>query len=273
MPNIQDRIARARWRKWSKRELLKLAALLQSQSLSEISIQLGRSESAIRDKTREKFPELVEHHRALFPADWGQVVMPVNSRAPWSQEDRDKLREMYTTGRPMKEIIAAFGRSSASIYAQMKVMHLKERDSGSNRPWDLINKEYDDGSSIQQLMRKWHVDYYRLVRNLRNHEKRSRSQLNEEEAEIIQERYLSGCTIACIANGLCRDQGTISRFVTDKKLLTIGIDAFGELIDLASEMIEIGFNTRTIAAKLELPLSRALRIVDLAKKVEAGDED
>lgn len=265
MQNIQDPRAFA-IRRWSREELAALAVLLRSEPLRSIAEKLGRTELAIRNKAQKAHPELVVRHRKLFPNDWVSKRGAHHSWE-WTDEDFRNTRDWYADRVPVKDIASRLGRTRSAVTAMLHRMGLK-RGRGLPVPWAEINRLFDNGASLSQLMEQYHVSYPRLKKGLKSYVEKKPA-LNTEEIEFIHEKYLSGCSINCIASALRRNKKTISSVVTDHNLQRHAGEVLDDVLDLTAKLVAEGMPTRIIAEKIEVRLSVAVQLIRMVGDTES----
>lgn len=241
--------------------VLKVGALYPVTSVSDLAKMFGRTPKAIRELVLRNFPMLVAAHNQRFPADTINKAVAPRCSDIWREEDDKILSDLWDAGRSAQDIAGQLGRTKGAVYNRAKKIHKQPRLIAL--PLDRIRQDYDAGPHWQNL-RIAHTSAATLKDNLVV-PTRTFMRISPEEAEIIHEKYLSGCTLECIAHGLGRQRAAIIHHIKADQLEAVASESFVEIFELVDLLVKEGVTTRGIAEKLKLPLHRAARIVGIVR--------
>lgn len=164
----------------------------------------------------------------------------------WTADDHAILKREWLAGTSIKQIAQMLDRSPQAV----RIMRNKTGLPTRYAKYDVrpeIQEMYEAGYPIKQIASQANVTANTLTRSLNRN--RYRSDLNDDEKQIIEERHADGCSASCIARRLRRHHSTISRYIKDAELE----DDSQPLDDLVSELMASGLTAYQVAAKLELP--------------------
>lgn len=249
---------RAEFRRWSRADDAHLQALAGRRTNAEIAASLGRTVGAIDQRLR------------LYPELQGLTTPPTRGRSPWSEADDARLGELLAAGKTYAEVARLLHRTPSAIASRVWV--LRGRQS-AGRDWAALQQAYDAGASITQIMKDFKISYYALVRGIQTNSRTDKRPLDDEEIDLIEEKYLNGCTIKCIMRSTGRGEKTIISAISERKLKERMSEKLCDAIDICEILENENLSARAIAEKLEIPLDRASRILAIHRELSEGDEN
>lgn len=263
-----DQAARPKRRLWSVAEVLLLQQAIARTSFFELAEELQRQPSAVCKKARALGLALADHHRR-FPADRALVLggPQVARRAGdiyWPEEDEEICR-LRNAGFTIGEIANQLERTGNSIKTRIRRLKITNKYHQPN--WVDVQTDYDNGVKIKEIEKKYNTSRYRMSKNISLH-KRRHTALDDEEKELIVEKYMSGCTLKCITNSLGRSDAAITKYLSDTNLEAQVSEEITDIISFVSNLLENGFTARSIGQKLDISLRRAARLVSIVRNLE-----
>lgn len=249
---------RTEFKRWSRAEDALLQALAGRQTNAEIAASLGRTVGAIDQRLR-LYPEI----RAL-------AGPPIRGRSPWSLADDERLRQLRAAGKSCAEIAQLMHRTPSAIASRIWVLRGR-RPASPGRDWAAIQRAYDDGAAITRIMKDFRISYYAVVKGIKTNSRTNKRRLSEEEIDLIEEKYLNGCTIKCIMRSTGRGEKSIIKAISSGKLKERMSEKLYEAIDICEILEKENLNAREIAEKLEIPLERSSRILAIYRELSEGE--
>lgn len=162
-------------KRWTKKdEDLLHSLLIKGKNYVEISIILKRTKNSLSSKIKK---------------------LGLTKKTEWSEEEIDKCFNLLKDGKSFKDIGEILGKSQVAVTRKMHRLGLKSgfkpnRNKGKTKyseyDWREIQKEYDDGLSYSELLKKFHLSSYAIIWAKNNNQIKMRT--NIEGLKIAREK-------------------------------------------------------------------------------------
>lgn len=86
------------------------------------------------------------------------------SAEDWTDEQIKTLRQMYADRRPVREMVAAIGKTIGAIRARASHLGLKQRDAYSDADFETLQKFYRTGKTLSQVVKALKRPYANVAR-------------------------------------------------------------------------------------------------------------
>jgi transposase len=244
-------------RRWTDEDKNFIARNYSSMSIEEMASNLDRTPLAVTKQIQNSVPG--------FYAKYNNSRGPDRHYSPWLEQDELKLTELLKTGATLSEIADKLNRSYLSIQGKVRKNKLRPKRKRDDINWADVQSEYDNGALQCDLMKKYRVSWGTFKDNVKT--KRLRTSITDEEKEIIEERYLNGCTCTCISKSMHVSVNSVSKLVNEHKLGEHAQDLFGDVLNLTETLLNDGFSARDIAEKLDLSIKLTAQIIGIVKSI------
>jgi transposase-like protein len=136
---------------------------------------------------------------------------------------RKQAEQLYLEGYPLKDIAAKVGLSVGTINRHIKNQNIPRRKDRAADFEEQLIKCYNAGTVIDDLRKKFHVDYSTIKKCLLKHDPnayKSRNTLSEECKQQIVTMRTQGASYKCIRDTLHVSRSTIRKYLTKAGLIT-----------------------------------------------------